>query len=61
MVILEIKTHLKLYWLRGFPGGSLVKNPFASAGDTGFDLWSGKISHAEGQLSPCATATEPVL
>ena len=25
------------------------------------DPWSRKIPHAEGQLSPCATATEPVL
>ena len=27
----------------------------------GFEPWSGKISHAAEQLSPCATATEPVL
>ena len=25
----------------------------------GFDPWSGKIPHAAGQLSPCATNTEP--
>ena len=27
----------------------------------GFNLWSGKIPHAEGQLSPCATNIEPVF
>ena len=27
----------------------------------GFDPWSGKIPHAAGQLSLCATTTEPVL
>ena len=27
----------------------------------GFDTWSRKIPHAAGQLSPCSTATEPVL
>ena len=26
----------------------------------GFDPWFGKIPHTEGQLSPCATTTEPV-
>ena len=26
-----------------------------------FEPWSGKISHATEQLSPCATTTEPVL
>ena len=27
----------------GFPGGSVVKNPPANAGDTGFNSWVGKI------------------
>ena len=27
----------------------------------GFNPWSGKIPHAEEQLSPCATSTEPVI
>ena len=27
-----------------FPGGSMVKNPPASAGDTGFNPWSRKIT-----------------
>ena len=35
---------------RGLPGGPAVKNPPALAG--GFNPWSGKIPHAEGQLSP---------
>ena len=38
---------------RGFP-----KNPPANAGDK---PWSGKIPHAWGQLSPCATTTEAKL
>ena len=29
--------------------------------ETWLDPWSGKTSHAAGQLSPCATATEPEL
>ena len=44
-----------------FPGGAVVKNPPANAGDTGFEPWSGKIPHAVEQLSLCATTTEPVL
>ena len=32
---------------RGFPGGSLVKNPPAA----GFDPWSGEMPHAEEQWS----------
>ena len=46
------------YSLLGFPGGSLVKNPQANAGDTGSIPWSRKIPHAMEQLSPC-TAMEP--
>ena len=42
-----------------FPGGAVVKNPPANAGDTGSKPWSGKIPHAAEQLSPCATTTEP--
>ena len=39
-----------------FPGGSVVKNPPADAGDP----WSRKIPNVTEQLSPCATAIEPV-
>ena len=46
---------------RGFPGGAMVKNPPASAGDMSFEPWSRKIPHATEQLSPCATTTEPAL
>ena len=45
----------------GFPGTSVVKNPSADAGDRGSNPWSGKIPQASEPLSPCATATEPVL
>ena len=36
------------------PGGPVVKNHR-------FHPWSSKIQHASGQLSPCATTTEPRL
>ena len=42
----------------GFPESSEVKNLPANAGDK-FDPWSRKIPHASGQLSLCATTTEP--
>ena len=49
--ILLFKEHHK-----GFPGGAVVKNPPANAGDMG-----GKIPHAVEQLSPCTATTEPAL
>ena len=45
----------------GFPGGTVVKNPPANAGDYGFEPWSGRIPHAAEQLSPCTPTTEPAL
>lgn len=44
----------------GFPSGSVVKNPFAKAGDKGSspDL---EDSRAVEQLSPWATTVEPEL
>ena len=45
----------------GFPGGAVVENLPADAGDTGFDPWSRKIPRAVEQLSPYTTTTEPVL
>ena len=45
--------------LWGFPGGAVVKNPPADAGDMGSS--PGEIPHAAEQLSPCATTTEPAL
>ena len=47
--------------IKDFPGGAVVKNSPASAGEPGFEPWSGKIPHAVEQLSPCATTTEPAL
>ena len=48
--------------LGGFPGGPVVKNPPCNAGDSHSIPGGGtKIPHAAEQLSPCATATEPVL
>ena len=42
----------ELRW--GFPGGSVVKNLPADAGEYVFNPWSRKIPHAAKQLSPCA-------
>ena len=41
-------------WRLGFPGGSVIKNLLASAGDTGFHPWTGRIPRAAVQLSLCA-------
>ena len=54
-------TCFKILQDRDFPGGTVVKNPPANAGDTGLSPWSGKIPHAVEQLSPCITTTEPAL
>ena len=40
----------------GFPGGTVVENLPAKAGDT-VQPWSGKIPRAAEQLSPCSTTT----
>ena len=45
-------------YLRGFPGGAVVKNLPANAEDTGSSPGLGR-SHT--QLGPCATTTEPAL
>ena len=61
----EVVVKLVLYllfglkqWARGFPGGAVLENPPANAGDIRFHPWSGKIPHAAEQLSPCTTSTE---
>ena len=42
-----------------FPGGPVVKNLPCNAGGAGSISGQGtKISHAAGQLNPCATTTE---
>ena len=44
---------------RDFPGGPVVGNPPANAGDVGLIPGPGtKIPHAAEQLGPCATTTE---
>ena len=56
-----LKLVFKKKILGDFPGGAMVKNPSANAGNNqgpGFNPWSGKIPHATEQLSPCATTTE---
>ena len=49
---------LKKRW-GGFPGGPVVKNLPANAGDMTL-TWSEKISHAAGQLSLFTVTTEPM-
>ena len=44
-----------------FPGGAVVKNPPANAGDTGLSPGPGRSHIATEQLSPCTTTTEPAL
>ena len=39
----------------------MVKNPPANAGDTGSSPAPGRSHMPAGQLSPCATTTEPAL
>ena len=53
-----INRHLGKEDMVGFPGGSVVKNPPASAG---FDPSSRNIPHTKKQLSLCITTTEPML
>ena len=52
-------THLNPH-NRDFPGGRVVKNPSAIAGDTGLIPGPG-IPHAMEQVSPCAATAEPAL
>ena len=42
-----------------FPGGTVVKNPPANAGDTGSIPGPGRSHMCAEQLSPQATTTEP--
>ena len=43
----------------GFPGGAVVENLPANAGDTGSSPGLGAIPHAAEQLGPWATIAEP--
>ena len=52
------KTDVFKIRLGDFPGGAVVKNPPASAGDTGSSPGLGRPPHLSEQLSPCATTTE---
>ena len=44
-----------------FPGGTVLKNPPANAGDTSSSPAPGGFPYATEQLSPCTTTTEPAL
>ena len=50
---------LKRKRYRDFPGGAVVKNLPANAGDTGSSPGPGRFPHAVEQLSLCTTTTEP--
>ena len=57
--LMKEKDTLKIDQVRDFPGGPVVKNLPANAGDTGSSPGLGtKIPHAVGQLSLRATTTE---
>ena len=47
--------------LRDFPGGAVVKNLPANAGDMGSSPGPGRSHMPTEQLSPRATTTEPAL
>ena len=50
---------IKSYNNRDFPGGSVLKNPPCSAGNTGsIPGWGTKIPHSAEQLSPHTAITE---
>ena len=57
----DLKMTLKNASLPGFPGGLMIKNLPAKAGDTEFNPWFRKIPRATGQLSPCARTTESAV
>ena len=44
-----------------FSDSAVDRNLPASAGKNGLHPWSGKITHAVQQLSPCVITTEAVL
>ena len=45
----------------GFPGGSVVKNPPASGGDTGSIPWSGRSpGEGNGKPLPCSCLGNPM-
>lgn len=43
---------------RVLPGGPVVENPLCQCRGRQFNPWSGKISRAMGQLSPCTATAE---
>ena len=45
----------------GFPGGSVLKNLPANAGDMGLISGLGRSHMPQSKLSPCITTTAPVL
>ena len=56
------QSQLKLFKVsqpKELPGGSVVKNLPANAGDMGSVLWARKIPRAMEQLNQCTTTTEP--
>ena len=55
----EKKKKRNYYW--DFLGSPVVESLPVDVRGYGFDPWSGTISHASEQQSPCATTTEPAL
>ena len=48
------------HWLRGFPGGPVVKHPPANSGDTGSILGPGRFHVPQGNSAQHATTPEPM-
>ena len=59
LAIKEIGSKVSKYG--DFPGGAVVKNPSANAGDTSSSPGPGRSHMPRMQLSPCATTTQPAL
>ena len=58
---MQLSTRITKIIFEVFPGGPVVKNPPANAGDMGsIPSWRTKIPHAIEQLSLSTSTTEPV-
>ena len=57
---MNLDTDLK-HSSQDFPGGAVVKNLPANAGDTGSSPGPGRSHMPMEQVSPCATTTDPAL
>ena len=54
-----VTGNIRVWFPGGFPGGAVLENLPANAGDTGSSPGLGRFPHAAEQLGPWATTTEP--